>query len=584
MNNWLPKSVLCLKSYTKRMFVGDLLAGITVGLVALPLAMAFAIASGVPPQTGLYCAIVAGFTISALGGSSTQIGGPTGAFVVVVYGIVAKHGVDGLFMCTLMAGILLLILGATGLGTAVKFIPRPVVVGFTNGIAVIIASTQIKDFFGLKIDKVPGEFAARILTYAHNFSSFSPLETTLAVGALVVIILFMIFVKRIPGYIVALFAGTAAVVIFKLPVATIGTRFGGIPSGLPKLMIPHFRVDLLRPLISPALTVAMLGAIESLMSAVVSDRMSGDKHNPNVELVGQGVANILSPLFGGLPATGAIARTATNIRSGAKTPVAGMIHALTLLAIVVFAAPLARFIPLSVLAAILLVVSYNMGEWREIPELFKQSKFEIAAWLVTFLLTVFADLTVAVEAGMILAVLVFIRKVTQTTTVSEVTAEYIHEGHVHILQHKEIPPYVSIFRIHGPFLFGATDKIDAIVSRLPDLPPIIILRLRNMTAIDSTGLQALENFADRVHESGRQLILCGAREQPSLRMREAEFHEHVGEENLCGSVAAALERAKILYPEGEKQRPGGTNWGRRSTDHASSSTSVSAAAVSSPER
>jgi len=544
------------------MFVGDLLAGITVGLVALPLAMAFAIASGVPPQTGLYCAIVAGFAISALGGSSTQIGGPTGAFVVVVFGIVANHGVDGLFMCTLMAGVLLLILGATGLGTAVKFIPRPVVVGFTNGIAVIIASTQIKDFFGLKIDKVPGEFASRILTYAHNFSSFSPLETTLAVSALVLIILFMIFVKRVPGYIVALFAGTAAVVIFKLPVETIGTRFGGIPSGLPKLIIPHFQVDLLRPLISPAITVAMLGAIESLMSAVVSDRMSGDKHNPNVELVGQGVANILSPLFGGLPATGAIARTATNIRSGAKTPVAGMIHALTLLAIVVFAAPLARFIPLSVLAATLLVVSYNMGEWREIPELFKQSRFEIIAWLVTFLLTVFADLTVAVEAGMILAVLVFIRKVTQTTTVSEVTAEYIREGHVHILQDKEIPAYVSIFRIHGPFLFGATDKLDLIVKRLPDLPPIIILRLRNMTAIDSTGLQALENFADRVHETGRQLVLCGAMEQPEMRMQEAEFHEHVGEKNICHSVADALDRAKSLYPDVEKSFPAGTSWDR----------------------
>jgi sulfate permease, SulP family len=547
MGDWLPKSVICLKGYTTRMFVGDLLAGITVGLVALPLAMAFAIASGVPPQDGLYCAIVAGFTISALGGSSTQIGGPTGAFVVVVFGIVAKHGVDGLFMCTLLAGILLLILGGTGLGTAVKFIPRPVVVGFTNGIAVIIASTQIKDFFGLKIDKVPGEFLSRILTLAHNFSSLSPLETTLGVSALVLIVLFMFFVKRIPGYIVALFVGTAAVVLFKLPVPTIGTRFGGIPSGLPTLHVPSFRWDLIRPLVSPAITVAMLGAIESLMSAVVSDRMSGGKHNPNVELVGQGVANILSPLFGGLPATGAIARTATNIRAGAKTPVAGMIHALTLLAIVVFAAPLARFIPLSVLAAILLVVAYNMGEWQEIPELLKQSKFEIAAWLVTFLLTVFADLTVAVEAGMILAVLVFIRKVTQTTTVSEVTAEYIREGHVHILQHKEIPAYVTIFRIHGPFLFGSTDKIDLIVDRLPSLPSIIILRLRNMTAIDSTGLQALENLADRIHDSGKQLILCGAREQPTLRMHEAEFHEHVGRENICRSLAEALERARDLY-------------------------------------
>lgn len=566
MNNWLPKSVLCLKSYTKRLFVSDLLSGVTVGLVALPLAMAFAIASGVPPEAGLYCAIVAGFVISALGGSKTQIGGPTGAFVVVVFGIIAKYGLDGLFMSTLMAGILLLILGVTGLGTAVKFIPRPVVVGFTNGIAVIIASTQLKDFFGLKIDKVPGEFIARIQEVVRNFSSFSSLETTLGVVSLAVIIVFMRYVRRVPGYIVALFLGTAAVVLFKLPVETIGTRFGGIPSGLPTLKVPHLRLDLLRPLVSPAITVAMLGAIESLMSAVVSDRMSGDKHNPNVELVGQGVANILSPLFGGLPATGAIARTATNIRSGAKTPVSGMVHALTLLAVVVFAAPLAKFIPLSVLAAILLVVSYNMGEWREIPELLKLSRMEIATWLATLLLTVFADLTVAVEAGMILAALVFIKKVTQTTTVSEVTEEYVREGHAHILQHKIIPAYVTIFRIHGPFLFGATDKIEEITSRLSTLPPILILRLRNMTAIDSTGLQALENLADQVHESGRGLILCGAREQPGRLMHQAEFQQHIGPENMCRSIEEALNRARVVYPEVSKRHPLGTVWGRRSTD------------------
>src|ERR1700719_2768703 len=298
MSKWLPKSILCLQSYTKRLFVGDLMAGITVGFVALPLAMAFAIASGVPPQDGLYCAIVAGFVISALGGSKTQIGGPTGAFVVVVFGIVAQHGVDGLFMCTMMAGVILLILGATGLGTAVKFIPRPVVVGFTNGIAVIIASTPIKDFFGLKIDHVPGEFWARLEVLARNVRSFSPLETGLGVFALLLILVFMRFVKRVPGYIVALVAGTALVVLFKLPAETIGTRFGGIPSGFPGIQNPHFHFDLLRPLISPAITVAMLGAIESLMSAVVSDRMSGTKHHPNVELVAQGIANIFSPLFG----------------------------------------------------------------------------------------------------------------------------------------------------------------------------------------------------------------------------------------------------------------------------------------------
>src|SRR5229473_2884820 len=582
MNDWLPRSFSSLKDYTWHKFAADALAGVTVGLVALPLAMAFAIASGVAPQAGLYCAIVAGFLISALGGSTTQIGGPTGAFVVVVFGIVARYGLDGLFMCTLMAGVMLVILGVTGLGTAVKYIPRPVVVGFTNGIAVIIASTQIKDFFGLKIDKVPGEFLARMEILIRNFRSLSPLETGLGILALVLILVCMRFVKRVPGYIVALFGGTALIMILKLPVETIGTRFGGIPSGFPGMKIPHFHFDLLRPLISPAITVAMLGAIESLMSAVVSDRMSGDKHNPNVELVGQGIANIFSPLFGGLPATGAIARTATNIRSGAKTPVAGMVHALTLLAIVVFAAPLARFIPLSVLAAILLVVSYNMGEWGEIPELLKLSRMEVATWLVTFLLTVFADLTVAVEAGMILAVLVFIRKVTQTTSISEVTEEYVREGHVHILQHKVIPAYVVIFRIHGPFLFGATDKIEEITSRLASLPPILILRLRNLTAIDSTGLQALESLADQVHESGRELVLCGAREQPARLMDRAEFQQHVGEENICHSVAEALDRAKSLYPEVVNRLPAGTTWGRRSTDASQATPAVAASSGTEP--
>ena len=554
MQDWLPRSISCLKDYSWHKFAADVLAGVTVGFVALPLAMAFAIASGVSPQSGLYCAIVAGFLISALGGSSTQIGGPTGAFVVVVYGIVARYGLDGLFMCTLMAGVLLVILGITGLGTAVKYIPRPVVVGFTNGIAVIIASTQIKDFFGLKVDKVPGEFLARIEILARNMRTFSPAATGLAAFALLLILFCMRYVKRVPGYILALFAGTALVALLKLPVETIGTRFGGIPSGLPAIRIPQFHADLLRPLIAPSITVAMLGAIESLMSAVVSDRMSGTKHNPNVELVGQGVANIMSPLFGGLPATGAIARTATNIRSGAKTPVAGMIHAMTLLAIVLFAAPLARFIPLSVLAAILFVVSYNMGEWREIPELLKLTPLEIGTWLVTFALTVFADLTVAVEAGMILAALVYIRKVTATTTVAQVTDEYLREGMVHILQHKEIPAYVTIFRIHGPFLFGATDKIEGIIRKIPELPPIVVLRLRNMTAIDATGLQALEELADAVHESGRGLILCGAREQPARLMHQAEFEEHVGAGNISASISAALERAQVLHQEIEQRK------------------------------
>jgi sulfate permease, SulP family len=567
---WVPKSVLALKNYSRHDFLSDLIAGVTVGLVALPLAMAFAIASGMPPQAGLYCAVIAGFLISALGGSRVQIGGPTGAFVVVVAGIVARYGIDGLFMCTGIAGVFLIFLGVTGLGSAVKYIPRPVVVGFTNGIAVVIASTQLKDFFGLRIEQVPGNFLGRLEAVAQNFRTLSFEETGLGVLALVLILVCRKYFPKIPGYIVALFVGTALVYFLRLPVQTIGTRFGGIPSGLPALKIPHFHLDLIRPLIAPAITVAMLGAIESLMSAVVADKLygHGEKHKPNVELIAQGVANFVSPLMGGLPATGAIARTATNIRSGAKTPIAGMIHALTLLAILMFATPVAKFIPLAVLAAILLVVSYNMGEWAEIPELLKLSRLEVACWSATFVLTVFADLTVAVEAGMILAALVFIRKVTATTTISRVTKEYLAESKLHVLQDKEIPPYATVFRIHGPFLFGAADKIDDLMQQIPDLPPIVILRLRNMTAIDATGIRALEELADRVKASGRRLILCGAREQPAQLMRQSEFEQHVGAENICANVTEALVRAGVVFPQIAAEAPSVQKWGRRKDDHA----------------
>lgn len=529
--------------------------------------MAFAIASGVPPQAGLYTAVLAGGLISALGGSSTQIGGPTGAFVVVVAGIVARHGIAGLYICTFLAGLMLIFMGVTGLGTAVRFIPRPVVVGFTNGIAILIASTQIKDFFGLHIENVPGDFWGRMQAIAVNFRTISPAATTLSILALVVILLTLRYLKRVPGYIVALLLGTGLAVIFRLPIETIGSRFGGIPSGLPTFAIPPLKLGLVRPLISPAITVAMLGAIESLMSAVVSDRMSGDRHNPNVELIAQGVANIASPLVGGLPATGAIARTATNIRSGAKTPVSGMVHALTLLVILLFAAPLAKFIPLCVLAAILMVVSYNMGEWKQIPELLRLSKLEIAVWIITFLLTVFADLTVAVEAGMMLAVLIYIRNVTTTTTVSEVTREYLEDGRLHILQDKQIPPYVTIFRIHGPFLFGATDKINEIAAHIPEMPAIGVLRLRNMTALDATGLQALEEFADAVRASGRGLIFCGALPQPAKLMKRADFEHHVGAENICPNVSAALVRAEQMFRD-MPETTQALNLHRRRTDLA----------------
>jgi SulP family sulfate permease len=517
--------------------------------------MAFAIASGVPPQNGIYCAVVAGFAISALGGSRVQIGGPTGAFVVVVAGIVTTHGLDGLFMCTLMAGVLLMLLGLTGLGTAVKYIPRPVVIGFTNGIGVLIASTQIRDFFGLQLTDVPGDFLGRAQALLEQAGTVSGVATLLGSVTMISILGLRRVSRRIPGSILVLLAGSAVALAIALPVETIGTRFGGVPSGLPALHLPSFRPDLILPLLSPALTVAMLGAIESLLSAVVADRMSGDRHNPNVELTAQGVANVLSPLFGGLPATGAIARTATNIRSGARTPIAGMTHAITLLLILLFAAPLARHIPLAILAGILMVVSYDMGEWSEIPEVVRLGPAEAAVWLITFALTVFADLTVAVEAGMILAALLYIRRVTTTTTVTRVTSDDVHRGKAHSLQLHRIPDDVAIYRIHGPFLFGATDKLTELEHQVPDLPKVVILRLRNMTAIDGTGLHALEHFADVLHASGRTLLLCGMRDQPARLMQRADFHQHIGEENLLPSVDRAVTRARAVLASNDSSLP-----------------------------
>src|SRR5215470_15268050 len=550
---WLPKSVILLREYTFEKFVHDLIAGVTVGLVALPLAMAFAIASGVSPQAGIYCAIVTGFLISALGGSKTQIGGPTGAFVVVVLGIISRYGVDGLFTCTMLAGVLLVIMGATGLGGMVRYFPRPVVVGFTNGIAILIASTQIRDLFGLRMEHVPGDFFHRMGAIAENFHTLNWAATALGFASLAVMISCAKFLKRVPGAILVCFGATAAVAIFHLPVETIGTRFGGIPSGLPHLAVPRLQPQLLLHLLSPAVTVAMLGAIESLFSAVVSDRMTGDKHNPNVELMAQGVANIVSPIVGGLPATGAIARTATNVRSGARSPVAGMIHALTLLAVILFAAPLVKNVPLAALAGILFMVAYNMGDWAEIPEILKLSTADISVWLLTLTLTVVADLTLAVEVGMILAAFSFIRKISMTTTVSKVTDEYIEGGRPHILQDKDIPDYAAVYRIHGPFLFGVTDKISQITDDVTSLPPIVIMRLRNMTAIDATGIAALEELAAQLQASGRTMLVCGATPQPAALMREAGFERHVGAENICANIDEALKRAEELH---ESQKVG----------------------------
>jgi SulP family sulfate permease len=537
---------LSLSDYSVRHFISDLIAGVTVGLVALPLAMAFGIASGVTPEAGIYTAVVAGFIISALGGSRTQIGGPTGAFVVIVAGIVAKFGLSGLYMVTLMAGAMLIVMGITGLGAAVRFIPRPVTIGFTNGIALLIASTQIKDFFGLTTPAVPSEFIERLTLLIEHSGTVHWPALALAAGALGTLLFFPRLVPRVPGSIVALFAAAAIVALFGLPVETIGSKFGGIPTGFPAISMPRFRPELILPLLPSAMTVALLAAVESLLSAVVADGMTGDKHNSNAELIAQGVANIATPLVGGIPATGAIARTATNIRSGAKTPIAGIVHALTLLVILLVAAPLARFIPLAALAAVLLVVAYNMGEWREVGGILKLSKADKAVWATTFSLTVIADLTLAVEVGMLLAALLYIYRVSQTTTVATVTDQSIHEGRQHILQDKLMPAYVSILRIRGPFLFGTTDKLAEETADLRRFNQVIILRLRDMTAIDATGLHAIEVFAKRVSQAGKVLLLCGARDQPARLLKQSDFVEHIGAQNIQPHVAAALARAREI--------------------------------------
>jgi SulP family sulfate permease len=542
-----PKLLETLPESTRERFGADLIAGITVGLVALPLAMAFAISSGVPPEAGIYTAIIGGFIVALLGGSRCQISGPTGAFVVIVAGIVHEFGVSGLLMCTAMAGVLLVLMGVTGLGAAVKFIPRSVTIGFTNGIAVLIASTQIKDFFGLSLDTVPSEFLPRLIALAKSAGSISALSTLVAAGTVAVVLLWPFVTKKIPGSIVALLAMTAVCAVFAAPVATIGTRFGGIPTGLPPISIPEFRFDLIQPLLPSACVVAMLAAIESLLSAVVADNMSGDRHKPDAELLAQGVANLVVPMFGGIPVTGAIARTATNIRSGATSPVSGLVHAFTLLAIVLAAAPLARFIPLPALAGILMIVAYRMGEWREIPAILRLPSADRLVWAGTFALTVFADLTVAVQVGMLLAALLYIHNVSATTTVGSVTDDTLGDGEPRVITDKYIPAYCSVIRIRGPFMFGATDKLEQATRDLSKFGPIIVLKVTYMSAIDGTGIHALESLAKRLCDSGRSLIICGAQKQPLELIHGSKLMPLIGRKNLQPHLDAALERAAIIH-------------------------------------
>jgi SulP family sulfate permease len=542
-----PRLLETLKQYSAADLAPDVVAGLTVGIVALPLAMAFAIASGVKPEAGIFTAVIAGFLISALGGTRVCIGGPTGAFIVILYGIGAKYGLDNLAICTVMAGAFLAILGLARMGTMIKYIPYPVTMGFTSGIAVLILTTQIKDFFGLRVEHVPSEFWEKMKLLAANFGTLQWPAVILA-GASLALISFWPgnWQRRVPGSIVALMLGTVVVALFGAPVETIGSRFGGIPQGLPAPHLPALSWESMRHLVQPALTIALLAAIESLLCAVVADGMVDDRHDSNQELIAQGIANMVAPLFGGIAATSAIARTATNVKSGARTPVAGMVHALTLLVIILAAAPLARYIPLATLSAVLVNVALHMGEWHNFGRLPKWPKHDAVVFLVAFSLTVIIDLTAAVEIGMVLAAMLFIKRLSETTQIIAVDESTETEGSHHSLVGKAVPEGVMVYRIFGAFFFGAADKLESALKRLKQEPEVLILRMRKVVAMDATGLNALEDLCERLRAKGKHLILSAPHTQPYLVMEKAGFLDRLGRENVCPHVDAALARAREL--------------------------------------
>jgi len=553
-----PRLLDTLKGYSAQDFTTDLGAGATVGIVALSLAMALGIASNSTPAAGIYTAIVAGFLISALGGSKVQIGGPTAAFIPVVVSVGAVYGPANLILCTILAGLMLIAMGAARLGTMIKFIPFPVTAGFTAGIAVVIFSTQVKDFLGLTMTKNSGEFIERLELLWHSLPTISWKSLLLAAASLAFIKLWPArFGRRLPASIVVVVAGTIAVALFGLNVETIGSRYGAsaIPQSLPLPHWPDFKFDELGNLIRPAFTIALLGAIESLLCAVVADGMIGDRHDSNTELMAQGVANVGSALFGGLPATGAIARTATNIRSGARTPVAGIVHALTLLGVILAAAPLARFIPLATLSAVLVNVALNMGEWHNFTRLRRWPRSDSLVFLATFALTVLFDITIAVEVGMVMAAFLFIRRIAETTHIKGVEEATYDEGPVGEADTKaarQLPKGVIMFNLLGAFLFGTADKLETALQRGQQEPDVLILRMRQVLAIDATGLEALEDFARRLRSRGKHLLLCGPHSQPLMAMHQHGFIEWLGEENVCADVEACKKRAvELMRKQGE---------------------------------
>lgn len=551
-----PKLVSCLRNYDKKTFMADLMAGIIVGIVALPLAIAFGIASGVSPETGIITAIVAGLLVSVFGGSKVQIGGPTGAFIVIIYGIIAKYGMGGLTIATLMAGVFLVLLGVLRLGTIIKYIPYPIVVGFTSGIAITIFTTQIKDLFGLQIDKVPSDFIEKWGCYIENFSTLD--IWSLAVGLLSILIIVGTpkINKKIPGSLVAIILTTVLVVALKQyagvdSIETIGDRFT-ISATLPGIQVPDLSWPVLKELVSPALTIAILGAIESLLSATVADGVIGDRHNSNNELIGQGIANLVTPLFGGIPATGAIARTMTNINNGGKTPVAGIIHAAVLLLIFLFLMPLAQYIPMACLAGVLVVVSYNMCGIPSFLGILRNPKSDVTVLLVTFFLTIIFDLTIAIEVGIVIACLLFMRRMAETSEVklvNDIDVEAESDLQSNQDEHLEVPAGIEVYEINGPYFFGAGNKAEELMSSMRDLPKVRIIRMRRVPFIDSTGIHNLTNLCITSKNQNIDVVLSGVNPKVHVVLEKAHFYDIIGEDHICSHIDLALEKAKELAAE-----------------------------------
>ena len=553
-----PKLFTTLKDYSWLQFRADLISGVVVGIVALPLAIAFAIASGVSPEKGLFTAIVAGLIISVLGGSRVQIGGPTGAFVVIVYGIVQKFGMDGLIVATVMAGIILMIMGFFRFGSTIKFIPYPVIVGFTSGIALIIFSSQMNDLFGLGLDRAPADFIEKWASYFHHFNGINYYALGVSAGSLLVIRFWKKISSRIPGPLIALIVSTLAVQIFHLPVETIGSRFGEIPHVFPAPSFPHVSIEMVRALIPTAVTIAFLAAVESLLSAVISDGMIGGKHRPNMELIAQGVANVLSPLFGGMPATGAIARTTTNINNGGRTPVAGIIHAFTLLAIMLFLGRWAGLIPLSSLAAILVVVAYHMSEWQSFLMVLKSPRSDVLVLLTTFVLTVVLDLTVAIQVGVLLAVFSFMRRMALVTNVGVITRELEDEEEIedpNAIAKREVPEGVEVYEINGPFFFGASYKFMEAMKVTGKVPKIRVIRMRNVPAVDATGIHALKEEFHNSKKHGIVFILSDVHTQPLIALERSGLLSEIGEDHVFGNIDDSLSCAREILGFPKIERP-----------------------------